>query len=325
MKTIREDIKNRSFKKVYLLYGNEDYLKRSLKNQLKTAVAGEDEMNVMSVNGKDPDLSRLKNFTDTLPFFAEKRLIMMTDTGLFKSSSDGFVEWIETLPETACVIFTEEEADKRNRLFKKVSEMGHAAELNHPEEKELERWILGFIKNRGMNIRTDAYRLFLDCISEDMDDVQNELEKLCAYAADTGIITREDVSSICRVKTESRVFDMISAAAFKHKDEAFDLYYDLLALREKPLRILYLLGRELMRLLLIKHLLKEQKTRREIADALKVKPFICDKMMSQANMFSEKKLKELTDLALSLEKDVKTGDLDEQLSIELLLLKITED
>ena len=37
MKSLQEDIKNQEFKKVYLLCGEEDYLKKQYKEKLKTA------------------------------------------------------------------------------------------------------------------------------------------------------------------------------------------------------------------------------------------------------------------------------------------------
>lgn len=324
MKTLNQDIKNRTFKKAYLLYGNEDYLIRSYKNRLQESIAGEDTMNTLFLSGKDPDLNVLKEFTETMPFFADKRLAVLSDTGLFKSASEGFAEWIRDLPETACVIFAETEADKRNRLYKAVSETGYVCCLDHPDEKQLQAWMLGIIKNRGMNIRQDAFRAFLECISEDMDDIRNELEKLCDHAADTGVITREDVTAVCRVQLKNRIFDLTSQASYRRKKEALDLYYDLLRLREPPMRVLYLLSREISRLYAVRKMRQENRSRQDMTALLNVRPFVLDKMLGQANMYTDAQLEELMDLALDLEKSVKSGDLQEQLSVELLLLKMTD-
>ena len=45
MQVLNQDIKEKNFKKAYLLYGEEAFLKRSYKNRLKEAVAGDDTMN----------------------------------------------------------------------------------------------------------------------------------------------------------------------------------------------------------------------------------------------------------------------------------------
>ena len=317
-------MKNRTFKRVYLLYGDEDFLKRSFRNRLKNAVAGDDEMNLLQLSGKAPDLNRLKEFSDTMPFFAEKRLILLEDTGLFRNASEGYTEWIENLPDTACVIFTESETDKRNRLFKKVSEIGYAAELSHPDEKALRTWVLQYLKSLNMNIRADAYDLFLDCVTEDMDDIRNQLDKVAGYCQESGIIEKKDVEAVCTLTLKSRIFDLTTQASLRNKREAMRLYYDLIALKEPPMRILYLLSRELDRLYLVKKLLQEGKGKSEITAILKVKPFIGDKIIRQTNMYTEKQLEVLLDLSLTSEEQVKTGSLDERMAAEFLILKMTE-
>ena len=45
MKTINQDIKEENFRPVYLLYGEEDFLRRAYKNRLKEAIVGDDTMN----------------------------------------------------------------------------------------------------------------------------------------------------------------------------------------------------------------------------------------------------------------------------------------
>ena len=76
MKNIKEDIKNREFKRVYLLYGTEEYLKRLYKNKLKEAVLQDsDAMNMAEYAGKGIDEKEVREFADTLPFFAEYRVV----------------------------------------------------------------------------------------------------------------------------------------------------------------------------------------------------------------------------------------------------------
>ena len=76
MQNLTQDIKNHSFKPVYLLYGDEAFLKNSYKNQLKNAISGDDTMNYNYFEGKGLDLNELISLADTMAFFSEKRLIM---------------------------------------------------------------------------------------------------------------------------------------------------------------------------------------------------------------------------------------------------------
>ena len=59
---------------------------------------------------------------DTMPFFAEKRLILMEDSGFFKggAGADELTEYMGGIPESTCLVFVESEVDKRSRLYKAV-------------------------------------------------------------------------------------------------------------------------------------------------------------------------------------------------------------
>ena len=83
MQTLNEDIKNHTFKPVYLLWGEEVFLKRSYKNRLRQAITGGDTMNYNSFEGKGIDPAEIISLADTMPFFAEKRLILVEDSGWF--------------------------------------------------------------------------------------------------------------------------------------------------------------------------------------------------------------------------------------------------
>jgi DNA polymerase-3 subunit delta len=70
---------------VYLLYGEEDYLKKQYKEKLRSAMLSPDDtMNFAYYEGKGINVKEVIDLAETLPFFAERRLIIMEDTGFFK-------------------------------------------------------------------------------------------------------------------------------------------------------------------------------------------------------------------------------------------------
>ena len=100
MQTINEDIKSGQYKKVYLLYGEESFLKQSYKKKLKEAVAGDDTMNYNYFEGKGLDVNELISLSDTMPFFSDKRLIIIEDSGFFKTSSEALADYLPMIPDT---------------------------------------------------------------------------------------------------------------------------------------------------------------------------------------------------------------------------------
>lgn len=322
MKTIDNDIKMGQLKNVYLLYGTEDYLKRQYRDKLKHAlVEPDDTMNFSAYEGKDINPKELIDLSETLPFFKEKRMILVENSGFFKNSCDDLAEYMSQVPESTCFVFVEEEVDKRSKLFKAASRVGSAVEFETPKEDMLVRWILGRIQREGKKITQSVMQLFLSKTGSDMENIDKELEKLICYTLDKTEIAAADVEAICTGQTENKIFEMIDAISAKNQKKALDLYYDLLALKEAPMRILFLIARQFQNLLLIKSMSAKGYPAVSIAKTAGMPSFAVQKNLRQAGAFKIDQLKEAIEDCGQAEEDVKTGRMADQLAVELLIVK----
>jgi DNA polymerase-3 subunit delta len=322
MKTIDNDIKMGQLKNVYLLYGTEDYLKRQYRDKLKHAlVEPDDTMNFSAYEGKDINPKELIDLSETLPFFKEKRMILVENSGFFKNSCDDLAEYMGQVPESTCFVFVEEEVDKRSKLFKAASRAGSAVEFETPKEDMLVRWILGRIQREGKKITQSVMQLFLSKTGSDMENIDKELEKLICYTLDKTEISAADVEAICTGQTENKIFEMIDAISAKNQKKALDLYYDLLALKEAPMRILFLIARQFQNLLLIKSMSAKGYPAVSIAKTAGMPSFAVQKNLRQAGAFKINQLKEAIEDCGQAEEDVKTGRMADQLAVELLIVK----
>ena len=322
MKTIDNDIKMGQLKNVYLLYGTEDYLKRQYRDKLKHAlVEPDDTMNFSAYEGKDINPKDLIDLSETLPFFKEKRMILVENSGFFKNSCDDLAEYMSQVPESTCFVFVEEEVDKRSKLFKAASRAGSAVEFETPKDEMLVRWILGRIQREGKKITQSVMQLFLSKTGSDMENIDKELEKLICYTLDKTEISEADVEAICTGQTENKIFEMIDAISAKNQKKALDLYYDLLALKEAPMRILFLIARQFQNLLLIKSMSAKGYPAVSIAKTAGMPSFAVQKNLRQAGAFKINQLKEAIEDCGQAEEDVKTGRMADQLAVELLIVK----
>ena len=183
------------------------------------------------------------------------------------------------------------------------------------------RWILGTLKKENKKITEDTLRHFLERTGSDMENIHMELEKLLSYTEGRDVITSEDVEEICTMQTTGQIFEMIRAIAEKKQRLALDLYYDLLALKEPPMRILFLIARQFNQLLLVKSLAAKGMDRSSIASKAQVAPFIAGRLMTQARSFTLEQLKNAVKDCVDAEEAVKTGRMTDILSVELLIVK----
>ena len=219
------------------------------------------------------------------------------------------------------MIFIEKEVDKRSKTYKSLKDIGRMVEFKTPDEKMLTRWVLTVLQKNGKKLTQPTMQLFLEKAGNSMGNIDRELEKLICYVGDREIIQMDDVEEICTGQTENRIFDMIHMMAEKRQKEALELYYDLLALKEPPMRILFLLVRQFNILLQVKTMVAAGMEQNQIADRAGLRSFTIRRYRSEAGHFSVQKLKEALRDCARAEEDVKTGRLDDRLSVELILVK----
>ena len=321
MQTLNQDIKTGEFKQIYLLYGEEAFLKNSYKNRLKEAIIGDDTMNFARFEGKGLDVDELIRLADTMPFFAERRLILVEDSGFFKSASDALVQYLPSMPDTTILLFVETEVDKRNRLYKKVKDMGYAAELNRQDSAQLARWAGGILTREQKKITKHTMELFLSRAGDDMENIRMALEKLISYTLGREVITDEDVLAVCTVQVTNRIFEKVSAIVNRQPRKAMDLYEDLLTLKEPPMRILFLIARQFNQLLQVKDLMGKGMDKGTIASKLKMQPFVVGKTMPQARQFGRDQILSYVEFCVETEEAVKSGRLQDRLAVELLITR----
>lgn len=323
MRQIAEDIKQNNFKQIYLLYGEERYLRRQYRQKLQAALCSDgDTMNVHFYSGKDVPVGEIIDLAETLPFLAERRVIFISDSGLFKSGGEKLAEYLTSPCESTYFVFTESEVDKRSKLFKTVQSKGYAADFTVQDENTLKRWIAGTLGRDGKKITENTVQLIISKTGTDMDNIQMELEKLICYCMDRDVVTDADVEAVCTTRISNHIFDMINAIADRKQKAALELYYDLLALKEPPMRILFLIARQCNMLLQAKEMKLKGHDNRTIGSKLGVPPFIAQRVLNQASKFKTSTLRRAVQQCVEAETAVKTGRMNDMMSVEILIMSV---
>lgn len=322
MKSIQEDIKNRQFKPVYLLYGEEAYLRQQYKQMLIKALVPEDDtMNFSRYEGKGIEPREIIDLAETMPFFAERRVILLENTGFFKNKCEELSEYMKQLPEYLCMIFVETEVDKRGKMYKAAKAAGRVTEFSVQNVQMLTKWVLQILNREGKKITQRNMELFLTKTGTDMGNIRMELEKLLSYTMGRDVVEREDIESVCTTQTTNKIFDMVRAVTEKNQRLALDLYNDLLTLREPPMRILFLLARQFNQLMVTKEMTEKGYGQPEIASHLGVPPFVARNYLQIARKYRFSQLEQAVKDFTEAEELVKTGRLGDVLSVELLIVK----
>lgn len=320
MRNIDNDIKTGQLKRVYLLYGEERYLLRQYRDRLKKAfVDPEDTMNFASFEGSEINPAEIIDLAETLPFFAENRLILIEDSGWGKKTPDEIGDYLNHIPEATAFIFTEKEIDKRSKLVKAVTKHGYVAEFGRQNENLIGRWVGARMRREGKQITQAAFDLLIMKTGLDMEAIDKELEKLLCYCMQKDYVDIKDVEAIVTDHGELKIFDMVDSLAAHKAKQAMDQYFELIGQKEAPLLILHLLTRQFHNMMLVKAMYNQGMNNRTIGQNMGCQDWLVRRYLNQCRSFEVEKLRKAVADGIAYEEAVKTGKMADSIAVELFI------
>ena len=215
----RQQIKDGALARLYVICGGEDYLKQHYASKLCEAAVDDDfrDFNFHRFEGKDLELDTLAQATEAVPLMGGRTCVLVRDFPLEASNGDkDFLAFLQNLPEHVALVFWMDTQDFHPKKYKALAEavnaVGHVFQCDAPEGSQALRIIAGGVKTRGCAIDRPTAEYFIECVGGDLNLLQNELDKLCAYAGG-GNISRAQIDAVCVKSVDAKSFDMVKAVS----------------------------------------------------------------------------------------------------------------
>jgi len=255
--------------------------------------------------------------------FGDGTVVLLKNLDAWNAAQKGVVtEYLaDPSPDTDLVMLGEK-LGAREKLLAAVKKAGEVHELKQPTGRALAKWAVGHAKKLGLVLPEEVAAGIATRCADDKSRVLMEVEKLSLYAQ--GEATMADVEALVPPNLESNIFAFVDSLAAGSPGEAVGLLEALLATGEPPLRLVFMIRRQLRLIARAKALYTEGTPRPEVASTLKVPPFVARKLEEQARAMSEESLEAALDLVLDLERGLKGGsDLPDALQVELAVLGLS--
>lgn len=325
MEVINKQIANSDFNNIYLLFGEEGYLKKQYRDKLRDALIDkEDTMNYHYFEGNKINAVELLDLGDTMPFFSERRVIVIENSGWLKKAPEDIDKRLAALPDTTYIIFVENEVDKRNRLYKWIVKNGYVSEMKTPAGSMLVKWVDKQCKAEEKHMEKETIKYLVTHMGSDMFLLRNELDKLFAYSGDRVDITLEDVQEVCISQAVDKLYKMIDAIGEKNQETALLLYHDLLVLREPAMRILFNLTNHFKSLMELSVMPDKGYQYKEIASLCGIPEFNVKKNKQQAGKYTYEELRDMVELCQMTDQNIKTGRVQDIVGVELLIVEFSK-
>ncbi len=312
--------------KCYLLYGVDTYSRRAWEDKIKKKVVDEaaELMNLSVFNDVKTTAGQVIEATETFPFLADKRFILVKDCGFFsegkKAESDLLADYIADIPETTCIVFSEEKADKRLKLYKAAEKNGKVAVYDKLKDDDLAVILEKKLTKNGIKTSKSVCMYMVRNCGADLEQLKTESDKLLAYLGDKKTVTIEDIDAVCAKNAETKVFDMIDAMIAGNKKKAIEIYRNMLLYNEQPVGILYLISRQFRIIIKCKNLNENGYSDADIAKKLGLHPFAAKGAVRQSRGFSYEDLEKALNKCIETDYMIKSGRVDDEVAVEMLIL-----
>jgi DNA polymerase-3 subunit delta len=327
---------------LHVLIGDDDYSIRQALEEIKKSIGDATALmtNTTILDGKSVTAEQLRNAGETMPFLAEKRLVIIEGllerfepggrTGRKKASrqagpSDEYAAIAEAITKTPP--FTEMvtiggKIKAGNPLLRELSTAARVRNFQPLRPPQLSQWVEHRIKEAGGSISRQALTLLVRFVGNDLWSMANEVDKLVLFAGGR-CIEEADVKAVVSSAREESVFSMVDAVLEFRTGAAQSLLQQMFRQGIAPAQLLVMLSRQVRIILQVREMRVQGRSRGDIQSKLGLNSeFVLRKAWEQADKYSPSRLRELYHRLLETDISIKTGRMDGEIALNILVTEL---
>jgi DNA polymerase-3 subunit delta len=316
---------------LYLLQGDDELAIRDFIQAMqdKMGAPSTAEMNTDRINGRQLNVSALKNVAFAMPFLAERRLVIVENgvrTLRTKAAQEKMVALLETLPvSTALVLVESKPLSEKNWLVKWVANANGRAYVRTfelPKGPGMARWIRAYAKKQGGLFDPEAAMMLSGMVMDDTRVAANEVDKLLAYVNWERDVEPADIDRLTAEVPQGDVFRMVDAIGNRNGKLALDMLHQLLA-EQDALPLFGMIVRQYRLLLQARELQDGGATQVEMSKEIGTPLFVVRKLTGQLRNLDLPTLERIYKKLLEIDENIKTGQTDPVVALDTLIASLT--
>lgn len=335
-KNLWKNIKSGNLLPVYLIKGNENYLKQKYANLIADSVVpvGLEAFNFHRLKGEDTTVEEISTCVEALPAMCERTCVFVHDfdfDGANEKEREQLCELLSDLPETCVLIFWQDtkgfstKTKVAKEIFALIDKAGAVCDIDKRSQGELQRFIIKECESRERQIDFDVAMYLLAAVGDDMANLINEIEKICAYT--TSVITEKDVDAVAVKCVEATAFQMVDQLLANDFDKAFASMASLFEQRTEAHLILGAITSTYVDIYRVKVAMESGHTTRELKELFPVaykSDFKLKKASNVAKRFSLAGARESLEVLSRADFKLKSSFEDNRVIMERLLIELAK-
>ena len=326
-----------------MLLGEDDFSLTKSLEEIKRGIGDQAllEANTTTLDGQQVALDQLRTVCETVPFLAERRLVIVHGLlGRFepqgksrrqrktaplteqKSEYKSFADYLSNVPDSTVLVLIDGRIRSNNPLLKELSAKAEARSFPILREAKLRQWIEREVAEQGASMSPQAVDLLAKLVGGNLWIMANEIKKLALFTSGRRIDV-EDIKAIVSYAQEANVFAMVDAILDSKAGVAEQALEQLLQRGASSAYLLVMLSRQVRMIVQAKELRRQRKPEVEIQSRLGLtSAFALRKALEQAQRYSMERLKAVYRKLLEADLSIKTGKYDGELALNILIAEL---
>jgi DNA polymerase-3 subunit delta len=216
---ILKELKNKIYRPVYFLMGDEAYYIDQLTDYISGHVLTDAEktFNQTVFYGKDADVHSIINSARRFPMMANYQVVIVKEAQELKKLEDLLFYVEKPLKSTLLVVnYKYGNLDKRTKLYKALS--NHILfESKKLYDNQVPEWIVNFLKKGGVAIDAEAAELIKESLGNDLSKIAHELDKLMLVLPEGNkMVTKTIIERNIGISKDFNTFELTKALGQKN-------------------------------------------------------------------------------------------------------------
>ena len=303
---------------VYLITGsNDSVINNTVSDILKQVNC--DDNNKIIYNLKENTISDVIEEANTVSLFRSNKVILVYSSSIDKLDDEELIMYLNNYNKDVYLIFIVEKSDARKKIVKLINEKGISIDSDNVDKSYNKNYVVSYLKDNGYKMNSNVIECFLSRVSDNIDDIRNELDKLFIYKLDDKNISLDDVKLITYDNTDNIIYEFTNALLEKDENKAISMYHSFI---DSNMAIDYILAsiyNSYRTLYQIKELNKNNSIR-DISKTIGKKEYYVEKMLYRSMNYNDNELLDIIHILAMIDKNYKSGLCNPVMEVELFIL-----
>ncbi len=330
---------------LYILLGQDDYSLSESLEEIKRGIGDQSLLaaNTTTLDGQQMTLDQLRTVCETLPFLAERRLVIVN--GLLErfeprgrssrrkktahatnhqNEYKSLATYISKLPDSTILVLVSGRIASKNPLLSQLSAKAKVKSFPLLRGARLRQWIQKHVVEEGGTISPQAIGLLAELVGGNLWIMASEINKLTLFTSGRRI-EGEDIKMVVSYAQQASVFAMVDAILEFKVGLAEQSLHQLLQRGASSAYLLVMLSRQVRMIVRVKELRNQRKPEIEIRNKLGLTAeFVWHKTIEQAERYPLERIKEVYRKLLEADLSIKTGKYEGELALNILIAELCQ-